>query len=72
VGDPLDDAAFGHELTGALRAKTGATRSLDLRGSHGRVMALDGLEVGEKRPDLLEWAAGLHFMLDDGHGTLHK
>src|ERR1041385_6256054 len=43
-------------------------RTLERAAMHARVVAVYGLEIGEKRVDSFVWARGVHFAVDGGHG----
>jgi hypothetical protein len=72
VGDALDDASLREQLTRTPCPYAVALGAVDGSAAHPGVVVLDGLEVGEKRPNSLGWARGVNFMLDGRHGYLHK
>src|SRR5262245_22710257 len=72
VRDALDDSAFGHELTGAPRADPASLNAFDRGLFHAGVVALDGFESREERPDALGRAGSLNFVVNRGHRLLHK
>jgi hypothetical protein len=72
VGHALDHAALGDKVARASGPDASPLRTFDGGAAHARVVPLNGLEISQERPDSFGWARGVDFVVDGGHGVLHK
>jgi hypothetical protein len=72
MGDAFDDAALGQQVARTPSADPAPLIALHDGAPDAGVVLLNGFEIGEKGPDALGPARGVDFVVNRGHGSLHK